>query len=100
VSSQCRNRTTTRCITRLIQICSDLDSFTLLIYLNLDPHVSKDALEPLYKAFIMPSVLLHAKQEAVQDRIVAGLQTLFCKDLLVRLEERTGGGRSWLGRMR
>jgi hypothetical protein len=100
VSSQCRDRTTTRCITRLIQICSDLDCFTLFVHLNLDSHISEDALEALHKAFIMPSVLLHAKQEAVQDGIVAGLQTLFCKDLLVRLEERAGGGRSWLGRMR
>jgi hypothetical protein len=73
MSSHRRARAITRRIARLVQIRRDFDTLAFLVDLNLDSQLSQHAPEALHYILIVSSILLHAEQEAVQDRIVAGL---------------------------
>jgi hypothetical protein len=42
------------------------------------------------------SIFLHAKQEAVQDRIVGRLQAVLRENMLIRVEKRARRRRVWL----
>jgi hypothetical protein len=56
----------------------------------MDVQLAQNALEALEDILVVASILLHAKQEAVQNRIVAGLQALFGEYCFVGIEERAG----------
>jgi hypothetical protein len=90
MSSQCRDRTITHRVAGLIQVGRNLNSFTFFVNLDMDVQLAQNALEALEDILVVASILLHAKQEAVQNRIVAGLQALFGEYCFVGIEERAG----------
>jgi hypothetical protein len=90
MSSQRRSRAITRWIARFVQVRRDFDTLALLIDFDLDTQLAQHAPEALHYIFIVPSVLLHAKQEAVQNRIIARVQALLREDMFVRVEKRAG----------
>jgi hypothetical protein len=88
--SKRRDRTVTRRIACFIQVGRDLDPLAFFVDLDFDAHLAQNALEALQDILIVPSILLHTEQESVQNRIVAGLQALFCEYFFVGIEERAG----------
>jgi hypothetical protein len=90
MSSQRRSRAITRWIARFVQVRRDFDTLALLIDFDLDTQLAQHAPEALHYIFIVPSVLLHTKQEAVQNRIIARVQALLREDMFVRVEKRAG----------
>lgn len=66
-------------------------TFALFLSFDHDLELCEHPVKPLDQTLIPSSVLLHAEQKSVQDRIVARKQAMFFEDFFVSIEEGARG---------